>query len=141
MRPGKSIEDIKIGDEASFAKTIAEGDIYLFAGITGDFNPIHVDEEYAKTTMFGKRIAHGGLVLGLIAPAMGMELPGLGTIILDLYIRWKAPVYIGDTITAMLEVIGKDEERNIVTLKCTWQNQKGIVVAEGESKAKPPKKK
>lgn len=140
MGAERSIDEIKIGERASSVKTLGECDIYGFAGITGDFNPVHVNEEYAKTTRFGKRIAHGGLVLGLIAPAMGMQLPGLGTIILDLYIRWKAPVYIGDTITAELEVVGKDEARNMVTLRCTWKNQEGTVVAEGESKAMPPKK-
>lgn len=140
MGVGKSITEIEIGERASSVKTVGECDVYGFAGITGDFNPIHVNEEYAKTTRFGKRIAHGGLVLGLIAPAMGMQLPGLGTIILDLYIRWKAPVYIGDTITAELEVIDKDEARNIVTFKCSWKNQDGTVVAEGKSKAMPPRK-
>lgn len=140
MDVGKSMAELQIGEKASFVKTIGECDIYGFSGLTGDFNPVHVNEEYAKSTRFKKRIAHGGLVLGLMGPVMGMKLPGLGTIILDLYIRWKAPVYIGDTITAELEVVGKDEARHIVTLRCTWKNQDGSIVAEGETKAMPPEK-
>ncbi len=91
---GKSFSEIQIGDKASFSKTITETDVYLFAGISGDFNPLHVDEEYAKTTDFGTRIAHGGLAASLLAPVLGMKLPGLGTVALETTTKFRKPVFL-----------------------------------------------
>jgi 3-hydroxybutyryl-CoA dehydratase len=109
---GKTYEELNIGDSASFTKTITETDVYLFAGISGDFNPMHVNESFAQLTPFKTRIAHGALPQSLIAPVLGMQLPGLGTVALEISCRFKAPTFFGDTITATAEVIEKLEEKN-----------------------------
>jgi 3-hydroxybutyryl-CoA dehydratase len=137
---GKSYDEINIGDKASFSKTITETDIALFAAITGDFNPMHMNEEFAKLTPFKTRIAHGGLPHGLIAPVWGTKLPGLGTVALEIKTRFKAPTYPGDTITATTEVIEKLEERKWIRMKLTWTNQKGEIVGTGEGLVMPPPK-
>ena len=137
---GKSINELEVGMSAEQSKTITETDVNLYAGITGDFNPMHINEEYAKTTRFGGRIAHGGLAEGLIAPVIGMKLPGPGTIALERSVRFKAPVKIGDTITAKATVAEKITEKNIVVFKCEWTNQRGEIVMEGTVKVMPPKK-
>jgi 3-hydroxybutyryl-CoA dehydratase len=128
----RTIDDIQIGDKSDFTKTISEVDIYLFAGITGDLNPAHVNEEYAKTTFFKERIAHAQLTVGLLSTVIGMQLPGPGTVIVSQNVRFKAPVYIGDTITAGIRVIEKDVERNRLTLEGSCNNQKGVLVSHGE---------
>ena len=128
----RTIDDIQIGDKSDFTKTISEADIYLFAGITGDLNPAHVNEEYAKTTFFKERIAHAQLTVGLLSTVIGMQLPGPGTVIVSQNVRFKAPVYIGDTITAGIRVIEKDVERNRLTLEGSCNNQKGVLVSHGE---------
>jgi len=135
---GKSYEEIEIGQKASFSKTIGETDIYLFAGISGDFNAAHLNEAYAKTTRFKTRIAHGFVPVSLCAPVIGMKLPGLGTIVIDNYVRFIRPTYIGDTITATAEVIEKTEEKKRVKLKLTWVNQHGDLVCEGWVQVIPP---
>lgn len=135
---GKTFDEIGIGDTASFTKTITETDIYLFAGISGDFNPLHVDEEYAKTTPFKTRIAHGGLAGSLLAPVLGMKLPGLGTMALEATQKYRAPVYPGDTITCKVEVTGKVERLKAIDMKVTWTNQKGITTGKGTCRVIPP---
>lgn len=135
---GKTFEEISPGDTAEFTKTISETDVYLYAGISGDFNPVHVDEEYAKTTGFGTRIAHGGLPAALLAPVLGMKLPGLGTVALETETKFRKPVYIGDTITCSVEVIEKLERMKAIRMKVTWTNQKGEVVSKGSCKVIPP---
>ncbi|MBX7058686.1 MAG: MaoC family dehydratase [Leptospirales bacterium] len=135
---GRSFAEINVGDSAFFAKTISESDIYLYAGISGDFNPVHVDEEYARTTPFGARVAHGGLTASLLAPVLGMRLPGLGTVALEVSQRFKRPVYPGDTITCRVEVIRKIARLQAVEMKVEWKNQRGEVVASGACKVLPP---
>jgi acyl dehydratase len=135
---GKTYEMLTIGDSASFSKTITESDIYQFAGICGDFNPVHVNEAYSRQTRFKKRIAHGPLTQSLIAPVLGTKLPGLGTLALELFTRFKAPVYIGDTVTATALVSEKLKDKQWVRLKLTWTNQKEETVAEGEALVIPP---
>jgi 3-hydroxybutyryl-CoA dehydratase len=135
---GKTYQEIQIADTASFSKTITETDVYLFAGISGDFNPLHVDEEYAKTTQFKTRIAHGGLAASLLAPVLGMKLPGLGTVALETITKFRKPVYFGDTITCKVEVIEKVERLKAVRMKITWTNQKDEVVSKGETLVIPP---
>jgi acyl dehydratase len=137
---GKTMDEIEIGETASRSKTVTETDIQLYAGITGDFNPVHINEEYAKKTRFGGRIAHGGLVEGLIAPVIGMQLPGPGTIALERTVRFKAPVKIGDTITATASASEKNVEKNILIMSVEWKNQRGETVMEGTMKVMPPKK-
>ena len=109
---GYTIDELQIGQTASVAKTVTEYDIYSFAGITGDFNPAHINEQYASGTMFKGRIAHGILSLGFISACIAMKLPGPGTIYLSQTADFTAPVRIGDTITAIVEVLEKDIEKN-----------------------------
>ncbi|MCB1165815.1 MAG: MaoC family dehydratase [Leptospiraceae bacterium] len=135
---GKTFDEIQIGDTASFSKTLTETDIYLFAGISGDFNPVHVDEEYAKTTPFKTRIAHGGLASSLLAPVLGMKLPGLGTVALEVTQRYRDAVYPGDTITCEVEVIRKIDRLKAVEMKIVWTNQKGRLVSKGTCRVLPP---
>jgi acyl dehydratase len=135
---GKSYHQLEIGDEAAFTKTISETDVYLFAGISGDFNPMHVNEAFAKQTPFKTRIAHGALPQSLIAPVLGMKLPGLGTILVEISCRFKAPTFFGDTITARARVSEKLEEKQWVRMALTWKNQHGTLVAEGEAVVIPP---
>ncbi len=137
---GKSYHELVIGEEASFTKTITETDVYLFAGISGDFNPMHVNEEFAKRTPFKTRIAHGGLPQSLIAPVLGMKLPGLGTIAVEISCRFKAPVFFGDTITASARIVEKIEKKQWVRMALSWTNQHGTSIAEGEAVVMPPPK-
>lgn len=125
--------DIKIGDSASFSKTITEGDIVNYAGLTGDFNPVHIDAEYASESMFKERIAHGMLVSGLISAVLGTQLPGANSLYLGQDLKFKAPVRIGDTATAEVTVIEKRDDKRIITLKTTVTNQKGEVVIDGSA--------
>lgn len=136
---GLSINQIQIGQSASFGKTITETDVYMFAGISGDHNPAHVNEEYAKNTMFKGRIAHGMLGASLISTVLAMQLPGPGTIYLKQDIKFLAPVRFGDTITATCTVKEKIEDKNRLILDCTVVNQDGVQVIAGEAMVIPPK--
>ena len=134
-----TINEIDIGQSASFTKTITETDIYLFAGITGDLNPAHINEEYAKNTIFKTRIAHGGLISGLISTVLGMYLPGPGTVYLKQDTKFLAPVKIGDTVTATVTAKEKYEEKNRILFDCEVTNQDNIIVITGEALVMPPK--
>ncbi len=136
---GKTINEIKMGDCAEFSKTISESDVYLFAGITGDLNPAHINEEEASKTRFGGRIAHGMLVSGFISTVLGMYLPGPGTIYLSQEVKFTAPVKIGDTITAKAEVVALEPEKRKVTLRTTVTRQDGVVAVEGQAVVQAPK--
>jgi 3-hydroxybutyryl-CoA dehydratase len=129
-------EDIQVGDKASRSKTISESDVYLFAGITGDFNPIHVNAEYAKESLFKERVVHGILTTGLISAVIGTQLPGTDTIYLSQKVDFKAPVKIGDTVTAEVEVLEKKDAKHIILLRTTVTNQNDVVVIEGEAVVK-----
>jgi 3-hydroxybutyryl-CoA dehydratase len=124
---------LEVGDKATFRKTITDGDISMFAGATGDTNPYHFDDLYAFNGRFKKRIAHGMLVTGLISTVLGTRLPGPGTIYLSQKIDFKKPVFIGDTITAVVEVTKIHESKPIVTLTTNCYNQDGGTVVEGEA--------
>src|SRR5512136_3443457 len=137
--PGRSIAELKIGDFAEFSKTVSETDIYLFAGIVGDFNPAHVNEAYAKNTFFKTRIAHGMLSAGFISAVLAMKLPGPGTIYLSQFMEFKGPVRIGHTVTARVEVKEKLAEKNRVKLRTTCVNQDGTLLVDGEALIMPPK--
>ena len=133
-------EKIQVGDKGYHGKTITETDVYLFAGISGDFNPLHVNEEYARQTPFKTRIAHGALPQSLIAPVLGMKLPGLGTVAVEITCRFKTPTFFGDTVTARARVAEKIEDKRWVRMALTWTNQRGETVAEGEAVVIPPRK-
>ena len=131
--------EYKIGRKESFSKTIAESDIYLFAGITGDFNPAHMDEEWAKKSVFGERIAHGILTGGLISAVIGMKLPGPGTIYLEQKMKFLKSVKVRDTITAEVEIeeIMKAEKK-ILRLATRAHNQNREQVLDGYAVVKAP---
>ncbi len=136
---GKTIDQLKIGDRAEFGKTISESDIYLYAGVTGDFNPAHLNEVYAKKTYFKTRIAQGMLTAGFISGLLGVSLPGPGTIYIRQELDFLAPVHIGDTITARVEIIEILNQKNRVTVRTTCVNQDGTMVLDGRAIVSPPK--
>ena len=124
---------LAVGQRAVFAKTITDTDIRTFAALTGDHNPLHLDEAFAGRSRFGRPIAHGILVAGVISAALGMGLPGPGAIYLSQTLKFLRPVYPGDTVTATVEVIAYREDKGIVTLRTTCANQAGAAVVEGEA--------
>lgn len=132
MSDGCFFEDLSVGQKASFGKTITEADIVLFAAVTGDTNPMHLNAEYAKDSIFGERIAHGMLAAGLITKVMGTQLPGPGTIYLSQSLRFRKPVRIGDTVTATVEITALNAEKHRATLT-TVCTVKGEPVLEGEA--------
>ncbi|MCA1786915.1 MAG: MaoC family dehydratase [Desulfobacteraceae bacterium] len=138
---GKGINEIKEGEKAEIAKTVSEADVYSYAGITGDLNPAHINEEYAKKTFFKTRIVHGMLLGGFISAVIGTRLPGPGTIYLSQELHFKAPVQFGDTVTAEVEIkeIIHEKNRVILATKCT--NQDGKLLVDGTAVVSPPKKK
>jgi 3-hydroxybutyryl-CoA dehydratase len=125
-------EDIQIGQSASYAKTITEADILQFAGVSGDDNPVHINQEYAETTRFGGRIAHGMLTASLISTVVGTKLPGEGAVYVSQSTQFKAPVRIGDTVTAIATVSALDPIKKRVSF-ATECRVKGQLVLEGES--------
>jgi len=137
---GLTIEEMELGQSASFTKTITEKDVYLFAGISGDLNPAHVNESFAKETIFKERVAHGILCGSLISTVFGMHLPGPGSIYLKQEFKFLAPVRFEDTLTATCSVKEKIVERNRVIFNCKVTNQDGIAVIEGEAVIMPPKR-
>jgi 3-hydroxybutyryl-CoA dehydratase len=136
---GKSFDQLNIGDSDRFSKTVSETDIYLFAGVTGDLNPAHINEAYARGTFFKTRIAHGMLSAGFVSAVIGTRLPGPGTVYMRQTLDFLAPVRIGDTVTATVEVIEKLEEKKRVRLRTTCVNQEGIKVLDGEALVSPPR--
>jgi len=136
---GYTIEQMEIGQSASHSKTISEFDVYQFAGITGDLNPAHINEEYGKSTVFKGRIAHGMLSAGMISAVLGMQLPGPGSVYLSQSIKFIAPVHIGDTITATATIVELLPEKNRVRLETVCTDQNGKVVTTGEAVLMPPK--
>lgn len=136
---GFTIEEMKIGDSAAFSKTITDTDVYLFAGITGDFNPVHVNQVEAEKSAFGKRVAHGLLSASLISGVLGTMLPGPGCIYMGQELRFVKPVFIGDTITATATVAEIISEKNRVKLETICTNQDGEIVVKGMATIMPPK--
>ncbi len=132
MTQGYYLEDLEIGMSASFSKTVTDADIVMFAGVSGDTNPVHISEEFAEQTMFKGRIAHGILSAGFISAAFGTKLPGPGCIYLSQNLRFKAPVKVGDTVTARVTIREMDVERRRVTFDtvCTVRER---VVVDGDA--------
>ena len=128
-----ALDILEIGDTATFRRTVTYADIALFAAATGDTNPFHFDEEYAKKSRFGKRIAHGMLVTGYISTVLGTILPGPGTIYLSQKLKFVNPVYVDDTITAVAKVKEIRQDKPLVTLQTNCINQRGETVVEGEA--------
>ena len=122
---------IKVGDNASLTKTFTESDVLTFAEISGDNNPVHIDATYAISTRFERQIVHGMLTAGLISAVLGTQMPGPGSIYLKQEMNFRAPVYIGDTVTATATVTKIRNEKSIVTLKTTCINQDGKELIDG----------
>ncbi len=131
-----NMDALRVGDSHRVSKTIGESDVYLFAGITGDHYPIHVNEEFAKGTRYKARIAHGALTVGMLSAAIGglsLRVPPPGVISVRYEVSFTAPVYFGDTITTEVTVAEKHEERNEVVLRAVATNQRGETVMEGRT--------
>jgi 3-hydroxybutyryl-CoA dehydratase len=134
----RNYDDIKVGESKSFSKTITEADVFAFCGITGDFNPMHVDEVFAAQTRFKGRIAHGMLVAGLVDQTL-TEIVGQGGIHVSEQVFFKAPVKLGDTITVLSEITEKIEEKRRIIITSTWTNQDGIIVMTGKAECLLPR--
>ena len=125
-----------IGTQTTLSRTITEEDIHLFAQVSGDHNPLHLDAEYAERSIFGKRIAHGFLIGSLISAVLGNELPGPGSIYLGQTLKFLEPIHIGDTVKVIVKVVALREEKRIVTLHTECTNQHGTFVLSGEATVK-----
>ena len=125
--------DFYVGEQASLTKTVTDADVATFAELIGDYNPIHTDDEYARKSRFGKRLAHGVFTGGLISAVLGNHLPGPGCIYLSQQLEFLAPVFIGDTITAVVEVTSWRPEKRIITFKTDAYNQEERQVVTGKS--------
>ncbi len=141
IKLGKTIEDIKIGDYISMDFIVEEKHIKQFAEATGDFNPVHIDENYASSTIFQKRIAHGVLLSGIVSGMLGMNLPGIGTIARDMYSKFMKPVYIGDKLTVTSTVTEIKEKLNLCKIEFIVKNQDNTIVGKGYATVIPPVKK
>jgi len=134
------IRKMKVGDSYSFNKTVEGADVDKFAEVSTDHNPVHLDEEYAKTTMFKKRIAHGMLGVSYISSILGTKFPGEGTIYLGQTVKFLAPVFLGDTLEVKAEIVDLKEGRNDrAVLRTTCTNQDGKMVIDGEASVMLPK--
>lgn len=136
---GRTYGQLEVGDSSEFSKTISEADVYLYAGISGDLNPAHINEVYAQGTFFKNRIAHGMLTAGFISAVIGMQLPGPGTIYMGQSLEFLAPVRIGDTVTARVEVLEKIDDKKRVRLETICINQDGTKLISGEALVSPPR--
>ncbi len=136
---GRNITQLQAGDRAEFTKAVTAHDVLLFAGVSGDHNPVHLDEAYAQTTMFKTRIAHGMLVGSLFSTVLGTQLPGEGTIYLGQELKFLRPVYLDDVITAVVTVSEVMPEKNRVRCETSAVNQHGETVVTGFALVMPPK--
>jgi 3-hydroxybutyryl-CoA dehydratase len=125
--------NLKVGQRASLSKIIREDDIELFAQVTGDVNPLHLDTEFAARSRFGQKVAHGLLTAGLISAVIGNKLPGPGTIYLNQTLNFRRPVFIGDKITAIVEVVSYDRGKGIAKLQTICTNHNDDEVLKGEA--------
>ncbi len=123
----------QVGQKATFSKQVTERDVETFAEISGDHNPLHLDAEYAAKTRFGQRIAHGGFTFAIISAAIGMKLPGPGSVYMTQNLKFLKPVLFDDTVTATIEITAIRADKGIVTLKTDCTNQDGEKIAEGEA--------
>lgn len=131
-----SFENLQIGQKASITKTFEDKDVREFADVSLDVNPIHLDEEAAKKSIFGRRVVHGIATTGLISAVIGNKLPGAGSIYMGQTLRFTAPVYLGDTVTATVEITNLRADKHIVTLSTTCTTQDGRTVITGEATVK-----
>lgn len=135
---GKSYDQLDIGVEETFTKKIEEKDVIAFAGLTGDHNPIHIDNEFAKKFRFKQRIVHGWFTQSLVSTILGTKLPGLGTIVVEVNCKYLAPVYIGDRVTVKVKLKEKLESKKHVVFDIEWLTQENTLVAVGQTVVIPP---
>lgn len=134
----RTFDQICVGDTASLSKTITLLDVDNFAEVTGDYNPAHMDDEFAATDIFGKVVAHGMLTAGLVSAVLGTKLPGPGTIYLSQDMKFERPVFPGDTITATVTVLEKIEKRGFLKVETCCTNQDGKSILSGTATVKAP---
>lgn len=127
------ISDLIVGMKASMTREVSLEDVDLFAQVTGDTNPVHVDEEAASRSRFGRRVAHGMLTAGHVSAVLGTKLPGPGAIYLEQTLRFMRPVFPGDTVTSTVEVLSIDLEKSLIKLRTTSANQEGKIVLFGDA--------
>ncbi|SEI68502.1 Acyl dehydratase [Allopseudospirillum japonicum] len=137
----RTFDELQIGESATFSKTLTEKELVLFAAVSGDVNPVHLDAEFAKTSMFGERIAHGMWSGSLISAALATVLPGPGTIYLGQSLKFRRPVKLGDELTVQLTVQEKKEDKKFVVLDCVVTNQNGDKVVTGTAEVIAPSEK
>ena len=138
MKDHYTYDEIQVGDSASFAKTISESDVYLFAGLIGDLNPLHINQQAAEQSFFKSRVVHGCLIDSFVSTVLGMKLPGQGTIFVSKSVEYLKPAYLGDTITTTLTVAEK-QERGRVLFDVAYTNQAGDLIAKGNCVAIAPR--
>lgn len=131
-------KNFKVGDRAEISKKFSEKEVFQFAELSADLNPLHLDQKYGQDTIFGQRVVHGILVAGLFSGLIGTELPGAGSIYLGQNLLFKAPVAIDEMVTATVEVIHIREDKPIVTLRTVCRNSKGVVAIDGEAVVRAP---
>lgn len=134
-------DELSIGQSASMTRTVSEDDIKAFAMVSHDYNPAHLDHEYAENSAFKGVIAHGMWAAGLISAVLGTKFPGPGTIYLNQSLSFRRPVQVGDTLTAVLTVTAKDDAKKWVTLQCEVTNQQDKAVVVGEAQVIAPSEK
>ena len=139
MKKGKTIQEISIGDSYEHEFTVTEKMIADFAAATGDNNPVHLDEEFAKTSIFKTRVAHGMLTAGFVSAVMGTMFPGTGSIYISQTLEFRRPVFIGDCITVLVTVTDRMEEKNRLRLDTVCTNQDGREVLTGQAEMMPPR--
>ncbi|OPX86170.1 MAG: (R)-specific enoyl-CoA hydratase [Pelotomaculum sp. PtaB.Bin104] len=130
--------EIEVGDRARYSKRVTEADIFAFAEVTGDFNPLHIDQDAAAAGFFKQRVAHGLFTASLISTVLGTTLPGAGTIYLSKEINFKAPAFIGDTLTVEVEVLEKKENKHILVMGTRVINQSGRLLIDGRATVMKP---
>ncbi|HSC66838.1 MAG TPA: MaoC family dehydratase [Cellvibrio sp.] len=135
------INELTIGQTASYSKTLTQNDVILFAACSGDLNPVHLDKAYAATTAFGEPIGHGMWTGALVSAAIAMHMPGPGSVYRSQSLNFKHPVKIGDTVTVTLTVSAIKERVKLVTLECEAHNQDGKLIAKGTAEVIAPAEK
>lgn len=138
MEKGKTLKELSVGESFQYTTAVTEEMVDKFAEATGDSNPVHLDEDFARQTIFKTRVAHGLLSAGLVSSVLGTRFPGVGTIYISQTLEFKRPVFIGDEITIRLTVLDKDPDRNRLRLETVCLNQKGKVVLTGQAVVMPP---
>ena len=123
---------LRVGQRARRIQTVTEHEVELYAQITGDRNPLHFDADFAKRTRFGRLVAQGGIASGMLNALVAMDMPGAGTVFMSQTLSYKAPTYLGDTLTAEIEVLSLKPDKPVCQLKATITNQDGTVLLEGE---------